>query len=62
MEFKKNEATWDRVARIILGLAGIGIALAGISPWGWLGVVPLLTGSLGWCPIYVACNFKTNKA
>jgi hypothetical protein len=58
---KKNEASWDRIARVILGLTGIGIAVAGISPWGWLGLIPLVTGAAGFCPIYFACKVKTAK-
>ena len=58
---KVNEATWDRAARVVLGLIGIGIALAGLSPWGWVGVVPLLTGALGVCPLYTVFSFKTSK-
>ncbi len=59
---KINEATWDRSARIVLGLAGVGIAIAGISPWGWLGLIALATGAAGWCPIYFLLHFKTCKA
>ena len=58
---KTNEASWDRIARIALGLAGVGIALGGLSPWGWLGLVPLATGAIGWCPLYAIVNFKTKQ-
>ena len=58
---KLNLASWDRIVRIVLGLAGIGIALAGISPWGWLGVVLLATAAVAWCPIYAALGLKTIK-
>lgn len=61
MEIKKNAANWDRIARLALGLAGVGIALAGISPWGWLGLVLLATAAVGWCPIYWACRIRTAK-
>lgn len=58
---KKNLATWDRIVRVVLGLAGVGIALAGISPWGWAGVILLATAGMSFCPIYWACGIKTSK-
>lgn len=61
MNVIKNEATWDRIARVVIGVAGVGIALAGISPWGWLGLALILTGSMGFCPLYWACKVKTAK-
>jgi hypothetical protein len=61
MEFKTNAANWDRAARAVLGVTGIGIALAGISPWGWLGLIPLATAAIGWCPVYGICKVSTKK-
>ena len=58
---KINQANWDRVARLVLGASGVGIALAGISRWGWLGLILLATGAVGWCPIYAALRIKTAK-
>lgn len=50
---KANEANWDRGLRVALGVALIAMALVGPkTPWGWLGVVPLLTGFVGFCPLY----------
>ena len=59
---KMNLADWERGLRALLGLAGIGIAVAGISPWGWLGAVPLLTAAVGVCPLYLPFKFSTRKA
>lgn len=59
---KINEAKWDRIVRVVVGLAGVGIALAGISAWGWLGLILVFTGAFGFCPIYWACKVKTVKA
>ncbi len=50
----------DRIARIAIGLILIALTVAGtIGVWGWLGVVPLLTGVIGWCPPYALFGFST---
>ncbi len=56
----RNEGTVDRVLRIVGGLALIGLTLSGtIGVWGWIGIVPLLTGAVGWCPAYSILGIKT---
>jgi hypothetical protein len=58
-----NEGTIDRVARVALGLVLLGLALRGqYTPWTWIGVVPLLTGLLGTCPVYSVLGISTCKA
>lgn len=58
----KNAGTLDRVLRIIAGLVLIGLAATQIvGVRGWIGVVPLLTGLLGWCPAYSLFGIKTCK-
>ncbi|MCP5270101.1 MAG: DUF2892 domain-containing protein [Burkholderiaceae bacterium] len=58
--FKTNVGGIDRVLRIIVGLALIGLTLAGtIGVWGWIGVVPVLTGLLSTCPLYTVLGFST---
>ena len=53
----------DKVLRIIVGLGLVGATLAGaIGPWGYIGVVPLLTGLVGWCPAYLLFGLKTCPA
>lgn len=50
---KTNVGGIDRIAR---GAAGVGLivwALAGGPAWAWIGVVPLLTAIIGWCPLYL---------
>jgi O-antigen ligase len=43
----------DRILRIVAGLVLITLAATGmVGAWGWIGVVPLLTGLIRWCPIY----------
>jgi len=50
---KTNESTLDRTLRVIAGLVLIGLAATGsIGAWGYIGIVPLLTGSIGLCPLY----------
>lgn len=50
---KINEGGLDRVIRVIAGVALIGLAVAGqIGAWGYIGVIPLLTGTVGLCPLY----------
>ena len=50
---KKNVGTFDRTLRIIAGIAILSLAFVGpATPWGYLGLVPLLTGLMGWCPPY----------
>ncbi len=61
-----NEANWDRIARVVLGvaMAAIGFGLVGGTIGTVIGViaaVPLLTGAIGWCPIYTLLKFRTNK-
>lgn len=50
---KFNVGGIDRILRIVVGLAFIGLAATGtVGAWGWIGVVPLLTGSIKFCPLY----------
>jgi hypothetical protein len=60
--FKTNEGTIDRVLRVLVGLALIAIAFVGPqTPWGWVGLVPLLTGLVGTCPLYTVLGIRTCK-
>ena len=55
-----NEGTADRALRIGCGLLLIGLAVAGVvGPWGYIGVVPLLTGAVGMCPLYSILGINT---
>lgn len=58
--FKTNVGGIDRILRIVLGLVLIGLTLAGtIGAWGWIGIVPLLTGALSTCPLYSVLGFSS---
>lgn len=55
-----NVGTIDRTLRIAAGVALIGLSIAGmIGPWGYIGIVPLLTGLIGNCPAYSLFGFRT---
>lgn len=50
---KINEGVIDRSLRVIAGLVLIGLAATGtVGLWGYIGIVPLVTGAVGMCPIY----------
>lgn len=57
---KCNSGTVDRVVRVIAGIALIAMAVTGtIGVWGYIGVVPLLTGAIGFCPAYTIFGMNT---
>ena len=56
----KNEGTIDRVLRVIVGAILIALVFVGPqTPWGWIGVIPLVTGFVGWCPAYRLLGLRT---
>jgi hypothetical protein len=56
----KNEGTVDRVLRVVAGAALVSLVFVGPeTPWGWIGVVPLVTGLLGNCPVYSLLGIST---
>lgn len=55
-----NEHPVERAARVALGLGLIASAAMGILPvWGYIGVVPAITGLIGSCPLYTVLGFST---
>jgi hypothetical protein len=57
---KLNVGSIDRGLRIVVGLVLIGLTVAGqIGVWGWIGVVPLLTGAISFCPLYAVLGLST---
>jgi len=57
---KGNMGSIDRALRIIVGLVLVVLTLTGtIGLWGWLGVVPIVTGALGRCPLYSIIGLNT---
>ncbi|GAB1384565.1 MAG TPA: DUF2892 domain-containing protein [Ottowia sp.] len=56
----KNVGGIDRILRIVVGLVLVGLAATGsVGWWGWIGVVPLLTGLVGACPAYKLLGMNT---
>jgi hypothetical protein len=56
---KLNVGGIDRVIRILAGVGLVGWASTGGPVWAWIGVVPLATGAIGWCPPYAIFGFNT---
>ena len=55
-----NEGMPDRLIRVIVGIVVIALVFVGPkTPWGWLGLVPLITGLVGWCPAYTLLGIRT---
>ncbi len=60
---KKNIGSVERIVRIIAGIGILSLAFIGPkSPWAYLGIVPLVTGLVGWCPPYALLGVSTCKA
>jgi len=63
-EFHMNQniGNTERIIRIVGGLVLIALAATGtVGVWGWLGLVPLATGLMGWCPPYSLLGINTCK-
>ncbi|MGL4396405.1 MAG: YgaP family membrane protein [Hyphomicrobium sp.] len=65
-----NMSNFDRALRLIVGILLVALALglhdAGNAPqsaiwWGWIGIIPLATAFLGWCPLYRLLGISTCK-
>lgn len=57
---KLNVGGIDRILRIVIGLVLVGLAATGtVGWWGWLGIIPLATGAIGWCPPYAMFGWNT---
>jgi O-antigen ligase len=56
----KNIGGIERIVRIVAGLILIALAATGtVGLWGWLGLVPMATGLMGWCPPYSLLGINT---
>ena len=58
--FVKNEGKTDRIVRVALGLILLSLIFIGPKTlWGLVGLIPLVTGLIGFCPCYKMCGFNT---
>ena len=58
-----NEGLADRLIRVALGLVLLSLAFVGPqTPWGYIGLIPLLTGIVGFCPLYRLLGINTCPA
>lgn len=68
MKLGQNESTIDRVIRVIAGLALVALAVAGVvaAPWTYalwaVAAILLITGAVGFCPLYAIFRFSTRSA
>lgn len=59
---KCNIGHTDRVLRMTVGVSLMGLAAFGITdPWAWVGIIPLLTGIIGYCGAYSLLGINTAK-
>lgn len=62
-----NEASWDRILRVVGGAALVILYFTGVLTGAWgivlavLGGVFIVTGLIGWCPIYALLHLRTNR-
>lgn len=57
---KTNEGRLDRILRVVFGLAVLSLAFVGPqTPWAYLGLIPLVTGLVGFCPVYALLGINT---
>jgi len=56
---KKNIGTLERIIRILLGIALFAVGFYYESLWGLVGVIPLISGISGLCPLYAVFGFST---
>ena len=58
--FPRNEHDVERILRVVAGVAILSLAFVGPkTAWGYLGVVPLVTGAIGSCPLYTLLGLST---
>lgn len=58
-----NIGTADRVIRILIGLALISLVFVGPkTPWGWIGLIPIATAIVSFCPLYALIGISSKKS
>ena len=57
-----NVGKVDKILRMVIGLGLISLVFVGPqTPWGWIGIIPLATALIGWCPLYKIIGVNTCK-
>lgn len=60
MIMQTNEGNVDRILRVVAGAALLSQAFVGLeTPWAYIGLVPLVTGLIGYCPVYAVLGLST---
>ncbi|ABI57925.1 DUF2892 domain-containing protein [Alkalilimnicola ehrlichii MLHE-1] len=60
MNLKQNMGTVDRALRAIVGVILLALVFVGPqTPWGLIGIIPLATAAIGWCPVYLPLGLST---
>ncbi len=61
--FPRNTHNIERVIRVLVGIGILSLAFVGPeTPWGFVGIVPIVTGLIGTCPLYTVFGFSTCPA
>jgi hypothetical protein len=58
---KSNVGSIDRIIRLLIGAALVIWGVMSDNVWGYIGLVPILTALIGWCPLYLPLKISTNK-
>ena len=59
---KTNEGNLDRIFRVSVGIILLSLVFIGPqTPWGYIGIIPIATGLIGWCPLYTVLGINTCK-
>ncbi|MBF8221400.1 DUF2892 domain-containing protein [Halomonas sp. 328] len=60
---KRNVGGVDKLARIVVGAVLVGLAITGtLGAWAWIGLAPLITGLVNFCPLYPLLGITTCKS
>ncbi|RMD48485.1 MAG: DUF2892 domain-containing protein [Ignavibacteria bacterium] len=57
----KNIGSVDRIIRYVVGVAALGLGYYYNSYWGLLGLIPILTATINFCPLYAPFKISTRK-
>lgn len=59
--FNRNVGNIERAIRLAIGTAILFVGYTYQSYWGFVGIIPIVTASLGWCPLYIPFGINTCK-